>query len=409
MTDSNIPIPQYPTQEPTSVLTNNDLILDVARKVGVAYYGSDGSGPPQVPVDSHDLYLCQRLVNAGIRMFVEDAPRPNRWRWMNIIGQVDLWPQITYDAEEVPQTYVEATFNSGNNTTTLTLTTPNPPPDPTTVSSYVPAFYQSMEVRTIWLNGNPPAGTPGFLLPVDGIGTGTNIGDPYTILQWLSATQIVVDGPLKSGYPTKIPFSFASAGDYTMPANFSGQFSGEITYISNTNRGMILHWTTEASIRERRQNYNIESGTPYACAIRLMPTPSYAGLTNQSGLFPARRRWELMTWRIASEFLHVIFPYSLQFNNLVNLTDLSPAPYWADETIRAACIAMAEKEVLDAWGVDYDYYKNTCLPSAWAIDAQSAPKRLGYFRNVADYDTRFSISDFRQWAPIPLVPVEGLS
>jgi hypothetical protein len=35
--------------EPTSVLTFSDLILEVAYKLGIAYYGAAGDGAAQVP------------------------------------------------------------------------------------------------------------------------------------------------------------------------------------------------------------------------------------------------------------------------------------------------------------------------------------------------------------------------
>lgn len=404
------PIPTYPTAEPSSVLSFGDLIKEIAYKIGVANYGATGTGAAAVPTDPQDLDLCSRIVNKAIRMFIHDAPPPNGWRWIRPIAQVDLWPQISYDTAASPATYVNLTFNAGNNTTTLTLTTPNTG-NVTTNPAFVPAFFESMELRNIYLNGNPPPSTPGYFPPVSPPPGGL-IGTPYTILQYLSATQIVVDGNATGhGYPTNCPFSFPQLGDYTLPANFGGQYCGQITYIANTNRGMILDWTEEAEIRGRRQNYNIESGTPYVAAVRLMPTPSYKGLTNVSGLMTVRRRWELMTWRISSEYLSVIFPYVLHFQNMVNLTDVSPAPFAHDETIKAACLAVAEKEVTDAYGPDWEYYKEQCLPNSYRIDAMSAPKRLGYFGNPSMGGfMQNPISSFRNsWYQRPTVGVNGLS
>ncbi len=504
--DPNIPIPTYPTVEPTSALDFNDLVTEVAYKIGCAYYGADGTTAPQAPIDAHDLAICQRLVNKAIRKFINDGPKPNGWTWLNPIGQTDLWPQISYDPNG--GTYVVMTYNgdSGSlgHTTTLTLQTPPAPPQTGDIdTSYIPRFLQSMEYRQIWLNGNPPPTTPGFFLPIDEDFTGTAVGAPFTILQWLSPTQIVVDGNAtlptvtvsgsnliviggvatggtftlmlsRNGTATQTtatlpynasasqvqtalqalsnvgagnalvtstvagqyivqyaaslgivylavgtnsltgtqltaPFSFACMGDYTMPANFSGEFRGPISYVANTNRGMILHWTSEFAIRERRQNYNIESGTPYECAVRLMPTPSYAPLTNTSGLMIPRRRWELMTWRISSEFLSVIFPYTLAFNDLVNPTDLPPSPFCHDEALKACCLAIAEKEVEDSQaGPDWAYYHQVALPQSWDVDARSAPKAIGYFgnptataRTMAQAIRRFRELDYQR----PTVPV----
>lgn len=412
--DPNIPLPSFPTGEPTSALDFNDLVTEVAYKIGCAYYGSDGQGVPQAPVDAHDLALCQRIVNKAVRKFINDGPKPNGWRWLNPIAQVDLYPQISYDPTLT--TYVTIVKNPtiGGKTYTgccsLTLTTPNAPPQQGD-TSYAPSFFQSMEYRQIWLNGNPPTNTPGFWLPVDEQFTGTNIGDPYTVLFYVSPTVLVIDGDATGhSYPTHCPFSFAAQGDYTLPASFGGQYTGGITYVANTNRGMILNWTNEFSIRSRRQNYNIESGTPYEAAVRLMPTPSYANLTNTSGLMLPRRRWELMTWRISSEFLSVIFPYTLAFNNLVNPTDVPPSPFGHDEALKACCLAVAEKEVDDSMqGPDWEYYHQLALPQSWQADSRSAPRALGYFSNPsAGGPSASPIQSFRDsWYQRPTVPVFG--
>jgi hypothetical protein len=65
--------------EPTGGLTFRELVVRVAEYLGVAYYGSDGTSEAQVPTDGHDLGLCKRLVNDGIRMFINDH---HDWRWM---------------------------------------------------------------------------------------------------------------------------------------------------------------------------------------------------------------------------------------------------------------------------------------------------------------------------------------
>lgn len=485
--DSNLPIPQYPISEPSSVLNFGNLLTEVAYKIGCAYYGSDGTGAPQPPIDAHDLAVCSNIVNKAVRMFINDGPQPNGWKWIRPIAQIDLWPQISADPNTVPSYYVNIADN-GDSTTTLTLTSPgipNPNFIPATVGVIgTPAFYPTMELRTIWLNGNPPPNTAGFFVPNSGNGTlpvactisddGTNatltiptgvagwvigntiqitnatnnayngnwllisptpsgthatfasptgtptsgitaqvlflgqVGTPFTVLSYISATQIIIDNgngsdPDASNFPTNCPFSFASTGDYTMPADFGGQYAGEITYIANTNRGSILRWVDEGSIRTRRQNYNIETGTPYEAAVRIMPTPSYRGLTNVSGLMTPRRRWELMTWRISSEFLSIIFPYVLSFNSLggvtgTNLSDISPAPFAHDEAVKAACLAVAEKEVEDTLnGPDWTYYHTVALPASFRIDAMSAPKGLGYFSNPSAAGGLRSIKDWRQW------------
>lgn len=502
--DPNLPIPSYPILEPTSALTFTDLITEVAYKIGCAYYGADGTTAPQAPIDAHDLAICQRIVNKAVRKFINDGPKGQGWRWLNVISQIDLWPQISYDPTGA--TFVTLAFqNSGPyaGCTIATLATPAQPPQTGDIdTSYAPRFLASMEMRQMFLNGNPPSGTPGWWLPIDENFTGPLIGNPFTILRFLSQTQLLLDGnatlpqvgisgnilnvptfasggsftlvvttvngavttgPIDFNYnaaaiqstleaagnvgagnvtvvldspgvytiswsstlgvgvylslgvnsltgsQASAPFSFACSGDYTLPANFGGQYVGQISYVANTNRGMILQWISEFAIRARRQNYNIESGTPYECAVRLMPTPSYANLTNSAGIMLPRHRWELMTWRISSEFLSVLFPYTLSFNDMVNTFDVPPSPIGFDESLKACCLAVAEKEVEDSMqGPDWAYYHEMALPQAWQLDMRSAPKKLGYFSNPTSDGTANPIQAFRDyWYQRPTVPVFG--
>ena len=395
----------YPTVEP-SVLTFQDLITEVAYKLGIASYGTTGTDAPSIPTDTHDLTMCKRIVNKAIRMFIHDGPKPNGWKWLNPIAQVDLWPQI--NADTTGSTYVTSTaYNSSTKLTTLLLTTPAPV---ASTSTNTPTFYPSMELRQIWLGGNPPSFTPGWNTPT--IGTpAPSTGTPFVVAAYLAPNQIQIYGQLDPASTGNLTFSMVSLGDYTLPSNFGGQYLGEITYVQNTNRGMILRWTSEASIRSRRQNYNIESGTPYEAAVRLIPTPQYSQLhqtpSASTMTFP-RWRWELMTWRIPSEFLHVIFPYTLHFQDLTAMTDLTPAPFGHDESILAACKAVAEKEAEDTiGGPDWSYYREICLPNSYRIDAMSAPKALGYFGNpTARKNSVPAIRTFRDfWYQRPTVPV----
>jgi len=385
----------YPIAEPTSALAFQDLITEVAYKIGCAYYGSDGQGVPQVPIDNHDLTICQRIVNKAIRMFINDGPQPNGWSWLTPIAQVAIWPQINADLTGSTCYLTSTAYNSTTNLTTLTLTL--------TASSTASTgiFYPSMELKPIWLNGQPTG--PGTL----STSIASTVGTPFTLVNYLSSTQAQIFGQPSStlfhGGGASTSWSMIADGDYTLPADFSGQYVGEPSYISNTNRGMTLHWTSEALIRQRRQNYNIETGTPYQLAVRLMATPSITTFTpggTSLSFAPQRRRWQLMTWRITSEFLNVLFKYTLGFQNLVNLTDTPPSPFAHDEALKAACLAVAEKEVTDQYGVDWEYYKKDALPKSWRIDAMSYPKRLGYNGNPrasAHGGLGSVIEQFRAW------------
>lgn len=337
--------------EPTSVLTFNDLLIEVAYKIGVNSYGDDGAGAPQLPTDDHDLFICKKIVNDAIRMFIHDAPKQNGWRWLRPISQLDLWPTI---AENAANPIATAVYSSGTGLTTITVTTAS--------------FFPSMELRTIAFHDGSTAIVNGYISPL----SVTLTGDFHLKVASL--------------------WSITTTGDYTLPIGFGGQFDGHPTFVAGTNRGTTLSWTDESVIRERRSNMNQETGTPYMMAVRLMSVGA------------PRRRWEMMFYRMPSEFLSVLFPYTLHFDSLVNLTDVSPAPFGHDETVKAACLAVAEKKVEDAPGPDWQYYRDTCLPNSYRLDAQSAPKNLGYFGNPSARRGN-SISDFRNnWYQRPTVP-----
>lgn len=391
----------YPISEPTSALKFSDLITEVAYKIGCAYYGSTGATEPQVPIDTHDLILCQRIVNKAIRMFINDGPPPNGWTWLKPIAQVDIWPQVDATAGGSTSYVTSTAYTASTNLTTLTL---HPPTIYPSTANSTALWYPSMEIKQIWLGGNPPPNTPGL---APNTGSTSTTGTPFTVVNYLSSTSIQIYGqPAASTFAStgtpSTSWAMISDGDYTLPADFSGQYCGEVSYVQNTNRGMILRWTSEAQIRQRRQNYQFETGTPYQCAVRLMPTPSVP-----SDYAPQRRRWSFMTWRISSEFLHVLFPYVLGFQNLVNLTDTPPSPFSHDEALKAACLAVAEKEVMDTYGPDWNYYKTEALKASYRIDGMSTPKRLGYFGNPrAGSSINNPIQDFRDyWSQRPTVPV----
>lgn len=373
-------VPTYPIGEPTSALNLAALQTDVAYKFGVAYYGSTGQGAPQPPIDPHDLALVNGIINDGIRMFLSDGPAPNGWSFLKPVAQVDLWPAWPADIIVNTTTSVTSTaYDSTQNLTTLSLHY-NPSIAPSTIgqvgNSTAPMFFPSMELRNIYTGGNPPPNTPGFPIPPNST-LALPIGIGYTIVNYINQSTIQVYSTTPN-ISTSTTWSIASVGDYTMPADFGGTFSGEITYIANTNRGMVLQWTSEGNIRSRRQNYNTETGTPFELAVRIMPTPTLQGLTYA----PQRRRWEIMSWRISNEFLHVIFPYVLSFNNLTNSTDLPPTPFQFDEALKAAIFATGEKQVEDTIdGPDWQYYRNIALKNAYRIEAMSAPKKLGYNGN----------------------------
>jgi hypothetical protein len=419
-----MPQQNYPVIEATSALDFNALTTHVAMKLGIASFGATGTGAPQAPTDARNLSICQTIVNDAIRMFLADSP-PNGWVFSKPIAQMDLWPPIGPDYSKggtPPQgsTYVTAgPYNSTTSTIMLYLTVPNPLPS--TVSSYpltyIPNFVPSMEQQTIYLGGQPSTGTPGwFVAPNSSLANNSTLGVGFSIYQYFGPNQVSIYMGSTSTlsmtafstnpYSTtaNIPFSLNTDGIYTLPANFGGEVNGEATYISQTNRGMILSWQDEAVIRQWKQNQNQQLGTPFWLAVRVMTTPDYDNVQ----FTPTRRRWELMTYRTSNEFLSVIFPYILAFNNLVNTTDLPPSPISFDDTILAAVRATAERFMTDTTqGPDWGYYRSIALPNAYKINARGNNRTLGYNGSGLRTTWGMNISGWRDyWYQKPTVTIQ---
>ena len=369
----------FPVIPPNSALSFNDLLVRVSEKLGLAYYGTTGNSTASPPTNAHDLQICSNVVNDAIRMFIQDGPPPDGWTWQRPICMLDVWPTLLADSSSVSLLQVLGYDGTG---TTMTAVTTTGALVTTGYSQLSGPFYPSMELRQLFYGGNPPAGTLGYSPPTTGT-LATTTGTGYAILSYLSPTAIYVQGNVTATTSqTSATYSVVSTGDFTLPADFGGQYSGTISYIQNTNRGVSLHWTAESLIRARRSNYNLESGTPFECAVRLIPTIQY----NILGYMPPRRRWELMTWRIPNEVLHMYFGYELMFTMLSTAntiggvySDQPPSPFSFDNALMDACMAQAEYQRDDSiQGPCWMNYKSSSLPAARQIDGRAKPRNLGY-------------------------------
>lgn len=311
--------------EPTSILTFRDLIIEVAIKLGVAYYGADGDGEPQVPQDVHDLHEVKRHVNNGIRMFMAAGP-PNGWRWARPTHSLTLWASVAVDSSN---TVTFAGYDPIANKSTLTVTSD--------------AFFASMEEKDMVI---------------------TDIGT-FTITNYVSATSVKVSGDITSSATGKT-FSVTADGNYTLPATYGGLQAGLLTYGPNSDEGLRIAWSTDSEIRTWRADVTDETGDPFLAAIR--PKDPVIG---------SRRRWEMMVYPSPDANQTVQFPYAVYFDRLVDLDDVSPAPFYHDDTIRAACLATAEKDGEGVAGPDSGYFSIIALPNSRQLDASSAPKKVG--------------------------------
>lgn len=333
--------------EPTSALTFGDLLLETAREMGVAFYGEDGTEEAQIPVDPHDLSEVMRHVNNAVRMFVADAP-PAGWRWTRPVASIALWPSVAVDATK---TVTGGTYESASDQTLLTANSS--------------VFYESMEEKSIVVTGQ-----------------GT-----FTIKRYVSATQVYVHG--NHSFAAASTYSIATDGNYTLPRTFAGTHDGQITFAADTNRGVSPGWTDEATIRSLREDINSNSGPPILFAATVFQGEGQ------------RRRYTLMAYPTPEEVFTAQFPFDVHFDKMVDIDEVPPTPLVHDETLRAACIAVVERDVDDTPnGPKMGYYQK-CIGSSQRADARSAPAKLGYFGNGRG---RFnSIQDVRRWLTRPTV------
>lgn len=338
------------TAEPTSAMTFEDLIVEVAFRLSVASYGDNGDEEAQVPTDAHDLGECKRYVNNAIRFFISLAP-PNGWRWMRPLMSIYLWASFAVDDD-------------------ITVTSAYEPSSGTTIITASEAkFYRTMELKTI---------------------TVTDVDD-YTIDTYISTTQVRVSGNVAwTGAKT---FSMDPDGRYTLPRTFGGQYTGRIAYEAASNTGSTIDWTSPDNIRRLREPSTNPSGDPLWAAIRRHPTQE--------------RRWELTIYPLVNEELTVEFPYDLMFDKLVELTETHPAGFAFDEAIRAACIAVAQRDAEETVGNAMSEFTSIALPAAYRADARSAPKKLGYCGNGPAY---MSQDGFRRLQrPTVNVSIDGVT
>lgn len=318
------------SSQPTSALTFSDLILETAIKMGVAYYGADGTEVAQIPTDAYDLAECKRHANNAIRMFIGDAPKTG-WRWSRPVKSFTLWPSVAVDAS---RTASAGAYDSTNGQTLITLTGG--------------VFYETMEDKDIVFTT-----------------TGT-----FRIKQYVTSTTAYVAGDASA--VSAETYSITADGDYTLPRDFGGDHGGPVTFGADTNQTTVIQWVDESEIRNMRTITADTTGFPTLLAVKLADT-IYSG---------ERRRYVLATYPIPYSVFTVEFKYNVYFDKLTSLTEYAPSPIVHDETLRAACRAVVERDVDRITnGPDWQYYRSNRLPPSHDADARSGPRRLGYFGN----------------------------
>lgn len=272
--------------EPTSRLTAYDLIMRIARKAGIAYYGASGNEKAMAPIDTYNLELCKDLMNDAVRMFISDAPLRG-WRWQRRIMSVELSSvRITGTADDVgAASLVDLTLAS---------------------------TYDDDDLNGYYLYILTGTGKGSQAKITDFNGT-TGRCDISLTTKWLDQygnTGGTVPLPGDTFCITSVETVGGDIARYPLAEDFSGEYTGKIKYAKDTAHGVSIEWCDESKIRARR-SVNVQSGYPRLAAIRPLE-PAISDLENGS----AKRRFELILDPEPSAGDTLQFSYNLTFDGL---------------------------------------------------------------------------------------------
>lgn len=384
--------------EPTGAKTFADLVTDVAKFAGLAYYGANTNEEAMLPVDRHDLFICKQIVNDGIRRFIGDAPQ-NGWRWQRRIHYQNLIPVVSGAA------------SSGSSTTLV---------DSTYADDYADDYFN------------------GCIIEITG---GTGQGEHALITDFTGLTCTFTFSSLSGGSTPDSTSEFVIGHRYILPQDFGGDIEGQINYLRDSNHGLKIDWTIAAEIEALRENGS-HSGYPFLAAVEpygdrrwelsLYPDPQAADtikfpylkyfddLDLYTGTATAGGATSITDSSLAYEFADDYFndwiitvisgtgkggyatvsDYTgstgkFDFTALSNAqtpdttsrykvapsSNLHPAGPAFDTFIRSACLAQTEQELEDVFGGWENRYQSTDLFKAYEKDARSAPRKLGKMTN----------------------------
>lgn len=315
--------------DPTLSLAMSDFQIRVAEYLGIAYYGADGQGIAQVPINAHDLDLTTRLVQDGYRRFVSENPK---WNVLDIPYTMTFVSQIS------------GTAISGSGTTLV---------DGSIAGVYADSFFVGWGLRVTHA--------------ADGV-IDTFVVTAYVgatgAFTFVAGTEVVAAG---DSYATAKPPAVGGQNyRYLMPSDFYGIVLAPWTYEIGGPR-LTIGVVAESEIRELRAGANT-AGTPSVCAFR--PLPVIAGT--------AGGRWETLFWPAPASNYSLTLLYKRFPQQLVASTDRTVFGFQHDDAILAAMISEAERQRGDGVGPREQAYQDK-LAKALMIDARASMSRSKNF------------------------------
>ena len=267
--------------EPSSALTFKDLIVRIARKAGMVYYGSAGANEALPPINRADLSFLKDIVNDAIRMFIADAP-VGGWKWVERIMNVTMASVRT-----------TGTADAADSTSITDLTLAD-------------TYDANDDLNDYWCYILTGTGAGSYAQITDYVGATGAI----TVADWLDEfgnaggtdpvatdTFVVTDVETVGGDKARYPLA----------ENFSGEVSGDITYAAGSSHSTFIKWTHESYIRKRRAVV-VNTGYPLFAATR--------PLEYKSNALGPTRRFELFVDPQPQATDVLQFPYELVFDKL---------------------------------------------------------------------------------------------
>jgi len=362
-------------------------MLDVALAAAVAYYGSDGQQPALVPINQHDLEKCLRCVNRGINMFIASAPAEG-WRWMNRIMEVTLGTVQT-----------EGTVDSGSSTTLIDSTLSTTYDTNNEITGYY-VYNKTKEIYGAITGYTTSTGTcfvAAWLDYDDEVSTLVPVaGDSYSI------TDVKTIGGDKARYPLSQDFHRVKR-EVTVTTGYPTRAAvrpwrkrrWELIVDPSPTAGDTLIFPyrvgfSELQMKTGTSNAGATTSLTDADLANLYPTDYFKGwyiyLIDGTG----KGSYAKCTAYAAATGVFTVADW-LSIDGSAGGTDPStstsyyvepannkhPAGQQHDDAIRAACLAMAEREFDDVNKGYMAEFIERALPSSHKIDARSAPRKLG--------------------------------
>lgn len=394
--------------EPTSALSYRELVTEIARLAGTAYYGSTGQMLAMPPIDHNALDEIKGVINRGIKMFMAGGPASG-WKWRYRKMSVTLAPSFTGTA-------------TAGGATTLT--------DDDIAGDYDDDYFKTF---TIGITAGTGIGETAVVTGYDGINgiftfaalSGGSTPDTTSVYRISRSTAVVTTDPAR----------------YQLDQDF-GSVEGQIAYAANTNQGTQIQWCGEATIRKLRA-VTVQTGIPKLATIRpygtrrfeliVDPAPTEASvvefmykvifdkLDGETGIATGGSTTTLVDNNQANRFANDHFKdwvltilagtgagetttltgstgasgtFTFALNAITTpdatsvymvepASNLHPAGIEFDDVVLAACRAMAQLELEDAEGDHWlqDYHKRA-LPDAYKLDARLAPRKLARSKGI---------------------------